>query len=59
MSQIVTASRDLPQSALLSPVFLEEQLRGTFEDFQSYMKANPRVPLGPVRVKIVVEQEVV
>lgn len=59
MSQVVAASRVLdPNGALTTPTYLENELRGTLQDFQSYMAANPRVPLGPVRVKTVVEQEV-
>lgn len=63
MSQIVAATREINDEqfhmSLIPGTYLEEELRGAMRDFLSYMAANPRTPLGPVRVKIVVEQEVI
>lgn len=62
MSKIVAATRELSQAqfqfALLRGAHLEEQLRGAMDDFASYQATHPSVPLGPIKVKIVVEQEV-
>lgn len=62
MSRVVTASREIDNEAFVMSfapgIYLEEQMRGAMRDFYSYQAANPSISLGPVRVKIIVEQEV-
>lgn len=62
MSRIITASREINNQDMefmfLPGSYLENELRGAMSDFLSYVAANPQIPLSPVRVKIIVEQEV-